>query len=266
MVLVWKRRERPIPRKDEEHCKMGWLQLAFVGVSLFDLIFFSYYLFTYELKTESMISDTLFARGDYATLLTVTLAIRLLGGVLFLLRYRVEHAWWVTCGLGSECLTLAGWYWLVLHKDNANHFTGVGIFCVGSVVYSSVFIRLAWISHWHLRNLHQALMIFLLSSTVVLVISFVSIWADEQEKGEHGEILYDGEDPRLKAYIVEHAAYITHLLFYLGFFSFHNPNPNISPLMCGEYEAEMSLADDPYSQDVSACQPLIRLPTIAEHV
>lgn len=266
MALGWNRRDRPSARKEAvEHCHIGLLQAAFVGVCLFDLIFFSYYLFTFELKTESMISDTLFARGDYATMLTVTLVIRLLGGLLFLMRYRQDHAGWVTGGIMGECLTLVGWYWLVLHTDNANHFTGVGIFCVGSLLYSSVFIRLAWISHWHLRNLHQALMIFLLSSTVVLVISFVSIWADEQEKGEHEGTVDGGGYPGLKAYIVEHAAYITHLLFYLGFFSFHSPNPNFSPLLCSEYEAEMSLTDEP-GVDASACQPLIRLPTIAEHV
>ena len=256
------------------------LQWVFVVVSVFDLIFFSYYLFVFEMNEQSMISDTLFTRGEYATVLTVTLAARLLGGVLFLMRYMRDRPWWTTMGIMGECLTLMGWYWLVLHKDNGNHFAGVGLFCLGSLLYSMVFIRLGAISHKHLRLLHQWLMGFLLIATIGLVVAFVAIWAMEEKKGQHDkpspksdnyyEILAQEEASR-KAYIVEHAAYVTHLLFYLGFFSFHSPNPNVSPNVSGnsEYESDQHGMLVEMDENVSACQPLIlanakRLPSIME--
>jgi hypothetical protein len=237
--------------------KTDWLQRVFLGVGVFDLIFFSYYLFTFELSAENMITDTLFSRGEYAAVLTVTLAVRLLGGVLFLMRYMHEYSCWMFLGVIGECMTLMGWYWLVLNKDTVNHFGGVGFFCLGSLVYSSVFIRLGWISHWHLRNLHQALMVFLIVSTAVLVVAFVSLWTMEQNQGGRGNV-------PLRAYIVEHAAYITHILFYLGFFSFHSPNPDLSPHVCAEYGAEMLVLDES-GRGVEVCQPLM-LPTIPENI
>lgn len=242
------------------------LQLIFVGVGVFDLVFFSYYLFVYAIEDQSMISDTLFSRGEYATILTVTLAARLLGGVLFLMRYMSDKPWWTTLGLGGECLALMGWYWLVLHKDTGNHFAGVGTFCIGSFLYSLVFIRLGAISHKHLRLLHQWLMGFLLLTTVGLVVGFVASWAIEEKNGQHND--KPREEFARKAYIVEHAAYVSHLLFYLGFFSFHSPNPNVSPLMGCGYDDEAALLDEMHD-GAHACQPLIRLerlPPILEHV
>jgi hypothetical protein len=206
-----------------------------------------------------MISDTLFVRGEYATILTVTLTARLLGGVLFLMRYMSAKPWWTAMGLGSECLALLGWCWLVLHQDMGNHFAGVGVFCLGSLLYSMAYIRLGAISHKHLRLLHQWLMGFLLLSTSGLVVAFVAVWAVEERNGQHGQ----GWRPDRKAYIVEHAAYVAHLLFYIGFFAFHSPNPNVSPLVSSEYDDEATLMRD----GASACQPLIpmqRLTTIHE--
>lgn len=243
------------------------LQWIFVGVSVFDLVFFSYYLFVFEIEEQSMISDTLFSRGEYATILTVTLAARLLGGVLFLMRYMSEKPWWTAMGLGAECLTLMGWCWLVLHQDTGNHFAGVGAFCLGSLLYSMVFIRLGAISHKHLRLLHQMLMGFLLVATIGLVVSFVAVWAIEEKNGQHFKESRSYSEPSRKAYIVEHAAYVTHLLFYLGFFSFHSPNPNVSPYISSGYEDEAILLSNMQDERASACQPLIpmqRLATIRE--
>lgn len=114
--------------------------------------------------------------------------------------------------------------WLVLHQDNANHFAGVAVFCLGSFMYSIAFLQLAGRTHEHLRKLHQALRWFLLLTTIILVGTFVILWAIEENDGRHGR---DG-GPR-NAYIVEHVAYITQILFYATFILYHTPNPDKSP-------------------------------------
>ena len=85
------------------------LQLALLAVCLFDLIFFSYFLFTYELSWQNTISDSLFEHGDYATILSITLTVRLLGVGLYFLRYRNEAQGWIITGYTGIFLTLFGW-------------------------------------------------------------------------------------------------------------------------------------------------------------
>lgn len=233
------------------------LQWIFVGVGVFDLAFFSYYLFVFAIEEQNMISDTLFERGEYATILTVTLAARLLGGLLFMLGYMSEKPWWTAMGLAGECLTLLGWGWLVVHQDMGNHFAGVGAFCLGSLLYSMVFIRLGAMSHKHLRLLHQWLMVFLLVATTALVVSFVAVWAIEERDGQHARDSNGYIAPSRKAYIVEHAAYVAHLLFYLGFFVFHSPNPNIPTYINSNYDDEATLMHTMHDDRVSVCHPLI---------
>lgn len=119
------------------------------------------------------------------------------------------------------------------HQDNTNHFTGVALFCLGSFMYSMAFLELVGRTHEHLRQLHQALRWFLLLSTTVLVIAFVILWAIEENNGQHAS----GGGQR-NAYIVEHVAYITHIMFYATFFLYHTPDPNKACHVTSAYDEE----------------------------
>jgi hypothetical protein len=111
-------------------------------------------------------------------------------------------------------------------------------------------------SHQHLANVHLGLEIFLFVSTVVLVIAFVAIWVMEETSGKHS-LQHVGNDTSSdntqQAYIVEHAAYIVQLLFYMIFFLFHSPDPLKLPHVSGAYEGEA------YAQDHGgvAMRPLL---------
>lgn len=85
------------------------LQLFFLAVCAFDLGFFLFYMFVYELDSQSMISDTLFSTPEYAIVLTMTLALRMLGGVMFLYRYRDVFPVWEYAGFIGIFITLFGW-------------------------------------------------------------------------------------------------------------------------------------------------------------
>ena len=100
-----------------EHVRLDWLQIVLILVCLFDMGFFLYYLFSYELALQNTISDSLFTRPEYATVLTVTLTVRLLGAVLFLMRYRYEAWDWVVPGFVGVVLTLFGWYVTQLNQS-----------------------------------------------------------------------------------------------------------------------------------------------------
>ena len=89
--------------------EMDWLQLFFLWVCALDLGFFLFYMFMYELNSQSMISDTLFSTPEYAIILTVTLALRMLGAVLFLYRYRNIFPVWEYIGFVGVFITLLGW-------------------------------------------------------------------------------------------------------------------------------------------------------------
>jgi hypothetical protein len=92
-----------------KHLYQDWLQLFLLAVCLFDLIFFSYYLFTYELAKQNTISDSLFEHHEYTIVLSITLAIRSTGVALYLLRYRNEANGWVIAGFAGITQTLFGW-------------------------------------------------------------------------------------------------------------------------------------------------------------
>lgn len=92
-----------------KHLYQDWLQLFLLAVCLFDLIFFSYYLFTYELAKQNTISDSLFEHQEYTIVLSITLAIRSTGVALYLLRYRNEANGWVIAGFAGITVTLFGW-------------------------------------------------------------------------------------------------------------------------------------------------------------
>ena len=94
----------------QAHLYPDKLQLFLLCVCVFDLIFFSCYLFIYELNSKSMISDTLFTTPAYAIVLTCTLFTRLLGAALFLYRYSTVDTTWVITGFCGVFVTMFGWY------------------------------------------------------------------------------------------------------------------------------------------------------------
>jgi hypothetical protein len=134
--------------------------------------------------------------------------------------------------------------WLVLHKDTPNHFLGVGLFCGGSSLYSISFLLLAGRTHQHLRALHNALLAFLLLSTCALALAFIVLWRDEEAKGQH-----TASGGSQNAYIVEHVAYITHVLFYATFFLYHTPDINVSPHVFSPYESDSLMPGKGEEQD-----------------
>lgn len=125
---------------------------------------------------------------------------------------------------------------MVLHKDNVNHFTGVFLFCLGSSAYSISLLKLAAIREKKFAHIRLAMEIFLFLSSAALVIAFVTLWMLEETSGKHTD--GDGYDNTEKAYIVEHAAYMTFLLFYATFFLFHTPDPDKSPALQEIFQEE----------------------------
>lgn len=92
------------------HLYPDGLQLWLLSLCLFELVFFSYYLFTYEIASQNTISDTLFQRAEYVIILTIALAFRGLGVCLYLMRYRYESTGWVYAGFLGLSVALLGWY------------------------------------------------------------------------------------------------------------------------------------------------------------
>ena len=127
----------------------------------------------------------------------------------------------------------------------------MALFCAGSALYSLAILSLARHTHEHLREVHNALLVFLLVTTCGLVVAFVITWQDEERKGLHTR---EGGSPT--AYIIEHVAYITHVLFYGAFFLFHSPDPYKEErkfsLATREEEEMLFLSDLP-----DACRPLV---------
>lgn len=142
-----------------------------------------------------------------------------------------------------------------------NHFSGVVVFCVGSFLYSIAFIRISALFEKHLRHLQVGLELFMLISTLVLVIAFVALWFRE-EKEIHEAKGVEREITRT-AYAVEHAAYIAHLVFYGIFFTYNSPDP-----FKEKPERGYGLMDYPYDADDAAdtCKPLLIPMTIIPRV
>ena len=236
------------------------LQKGLLAICLFDLSFFSYYLFNFEMIKQSTISDTIFTDTGYKVVLTFLLASRLLGGGLFLLRFRFKHRLWEWAGYAGMAAAFGGWWYLVENKENFHHFIGVGVFCLGSFTYSLAFVRLAGTSEDGKELLHAIMELFLLLGVVVLVVSFVLLWFEEENDGRHSSA---GSYKTQTAYIVEHTAYVVHLVFYMLFFLYHSPDPN--KRTDGGY-----IGGEDYEADGGVpmiCRPLIfqeRLPVIIE--
>ena len=122
--------------------------------------------------------------------------------------------------------------WLAAHKENVPHFTGVFLFCLGSFSYALVMLRLCKESHPHLSQQHFWLETFIFVSSGILVITFVTLWVLEELDHKHD---IGSSDRTQQAYIVEHCAYVSNLLFYAGFFLFHTPDPMKPPHIEAEY-------------------------------
>ena len=89
--------------------KTDRMQKALLALCLFDLVFFCYYLFNFEIRRQSTISDTLFTMPEYTVVLSVLLAIRMMWGALFVHRFRYKHAGWEIAGYMGVSLALLGW-------------------------------------------------------------------------------------------------------------------------------------------------------------
>ena len=258
-------------------------QVALLGVCLAETVFFVTYLALYGAPGQATISDTLFAHPEYKAVLTVLLMLRLLGSTLFLLRFRNQQPDMEVAGVMGIMLAGAGWMLLIFVPEMPGHFIGVGVFCVGSFLYSLALIRLASTNpndRQELETLRAGLEWFLLLAVLALVIAFVSLWLEEQAD-EAGT--YHAARVR-KAFIVEHAAYLTHLAFYAVFFLYHSPDPTLSHR--AYYNQRRGGTHEPYvvamgpEQDADAaeaggvpmqCRPLLaqpqpaaRLPAILE--
>lgn len=90
-------------------CEIDGLQLFFLTVCAFELGFFMFYMFMYEMAPQSTISDTLFSTPEYAIILTLSLCLRMLGGVMFLFRYRNVFPMWEYAGFVGIFIALFGW-------------------------------------------------------------------------------------------------------------------------------------------------------------
>ena len=122
------------------------------------------------------------------------------------------------------------------------------MFCFGSALYSVSLLVLAGITHKHLAQVHQGLGIFLLISSGILLLAFIWLWLVEEINGKHGV----NEDTK-NAYIVEHCAYLIHLLFLTTFFLFHSPDATKPAEIYAEIEAELA-----YDPEGVALKPLLR--------
>lgn len=205
---------------------LDWLQIALLLVCLFDAGFFIYYLSAFSALEQKTISDTLFEHNEYRIVLTVLLAFRLTGATLFLARFRFKSPEMEFAGFAGIISALIGWAVLIMHHDNVGHFSGVGVFCAGSFLYSIALVRLAATNpndKAELERVRTVLESFLILAVVVLVIAFVALWMEEQDAAE-------AHDAHVRqAYIVEHCAYLAHLVFYIVFFLYHSPDPTRSP-------------------------------------
>ena len=114
----------------------------------------------------------------------------------------------------------------------------MALFTLGSTLYSLALLRLAGIYEKQLAFLRWCMEIFLVLSTAGLMLAFVILWAMEEGEGKHVKHMGEFEENTRIAYIVEHAAYISHLVFYVTFFLFHTPNPLEPPGLTAVYDEE----------------------------
>lgn len=137
-----------------------------------------------------------------------------------------------------------GRLWLVYNEEINAHFVGVFIFCLGTFIYSVVMLRLCQESHPHLAQLHFGLELFLFLTSGMLVVAFAIVWFNEEINNQHkkkidSETMIAYDDPNQAAFIIEHCAYISFILFYAGFFLFHTPDMYRDAFVDGVFTGEM---------------------------
>lgn len=187
--------------------RLGGALTLLLLVCLTELVFFVLMMCAYQ-EPGAMISDTIFADPGYKVALSVMLMLRLT--VVFLFLFSARGPWFVP-GAAGVCLAAGGWCLLVSVRAPAGHYTGVAIFCAGSLLYSLAMREAVRGSHPHLGDTQELMVRALMLATVALVITFSCMfWAG---------------DPQ--AYLPEHMAYITFLLFYALFFSLHWPRDGL---------------------------------------
>ena len=84
-------------------------QLVLLGLCVADMAFFTYHFIAYQIPHQNTISDSLFDYGAYTVLLSVFLAARLLGAVLYIFRFRNENTPWAITGFLGVFVTFFGW-------------------------------------------------------------------------------------------------------------------------------------------------------------
>ncbi len=188
----------------------GWQWVVFILV-VGEMTVFTVYLFVQEVERQAMISDTLTTEDAYLGSLTAFMTVRELTVLSFGVRYRGEASCkaWLGVGGAGLVLGLAGWTWLVTHLDDWNHYSGVGLFSLGTFLYDLAMIQLARVSDPHLRSVHDSLAVTLYVISAALGALFLALWAVGNER----------------AYIVEHMVYLNQVMFHGWFFLFHSPDP-----------------------------------------
>jgi hypothetical protein len=199
-------------------------QMIVFFLCMADMIFFLYYLVNSSAGNKYMITDQLFASPDYRVLLTIFLAARLTLVIIYVTdayRNRSHQNPWLIPGFLGPSVAFAGWCWLITHKEDTSHITGVAIFCVGTFIYSAALIRLA----------HM-----LYPGHKICVVIFSIMYFDDE----------------VDAFIPEHMAYIFFLLFYTIFFVNYPPNICCKHRKDDEYERAQCRVP-------SQCMPLLPL-------
>jgi len=195
--------------------KWDGFQAIIILICLLELSNFTAFLFAFEINNMEMISDTLFDKKPYAILLDIFMTFRFVFGSMFFYRYRMESFRFFIIGNIGIIIGLFGWYWLSTHMTSPEHSVGVALFCVGTVLYSFVCLRLANTSREHSHAIYDILEWLLITTTILLGIIFIALWISSNKI----------------SYLPEHLAYIFHLLFYMVFMAYHTPSP-FKVVMC----------------------------------
>ena len=91
-----------------QHIHPDRMQMALLMLCALDLGFFTYYMIAHNLEVRNAISDSRFTRPEYASVLSCTLAARVLGVVFYFVRQR-KHCAWIVPGYVGIALAFSGW-------------------------------------------------------------------------------------------------------------------------------------------------------------
>jgi hypothetical protein len=239
-------------------CWITGMQAFLLLVCTFEMGFFVFVFLDMNVHQQYMISDRIFETAYYKAILTITLAWRLLVVMMYVNRFRYKGAEWYTVGWIGPCVAFPGWWvvilflgyfthfltaetnsrraWLISFHEDAWHLSGVGVFCLGTFMYSLAMIKLSAREHTHLRQLYQGFEYALYAGSILCVPTFATLWFMNEPS----------------AYIPEHLAYIFFLGFYMVFFTYHSPDPNKLATTMGD-------CDGADGRIPSQCRPLLAM-------